>query len=207
MCKFFFVSIHPPLELLPVLGPLERCMMPTLDTALLYSSRAGSDLGWIIINSSKSKACIINSQSCLVSCNWNCDKVFPLLNDWYTILRRDSIHRGRLTLLMKQMLYHQATTAEKCVQLFLVKHITQSKSKTTIVLWRLFTRLIWLTLFMTYSVTCTSHRNSLDSYMKDTIDITYNYGPLFYLIYACVNRNKKSEKSSVVALICPQRIK
>ena len=41
----FFFSIHPPPELLPVLGPLERYMTPTLDAALLYSSRAGSDLG------------------------------------------------------------------------------------------------------------------------------------------------------------------
>ena len=43
-------------------------MMPTLDAALLYSSRAGSDLG----------------------------------------LRRDLIHHSRVTLLMKQTLYHQA---------------------------------------------------------------------------------------------------
>ena len=35
----------PPPELLPVLGLLERYMTPTLDAALLYSSRAGSDLG------------------------------------------------------------------------------------------------------------------------------------------------------------------
>ena len=41
----FFLSIHPPPELLPVLGPLEWFMTPTLDAALLYSSRAGSDLG------------------------------------------------------------------------------------------------------------------------------------------------------------------
>ena len=37
--------MRPPPELLPVLGPLERYMTPTLDAALLYSSRAGSDLG------------------------------------------------------------------------------------------------------------------------------------------------------------------
>ena len=43
----FFLSINPPPApgLLPVLGPLEWYMTPTLDTALLYSSRAGSDLG------------------------------------------------------------------------------------------------------------------------------------------------------------------
>ena len=40
----FFLSIPPPPGLLPVLGPLERYMTPTLDTALLCSSRAGSDL-------------------------------------------------------------------------------------------------------------------------------------------------------------------
>ena len=40
-----FFCIHPPPELLHVLGPLERYMTPTLDAALLCSSRAGSDLG------------------------------------------------------------------------------------------------------------------------------------------------------------------
>ena len=40
-----FFCIHPPPELLPVLGPLERYMTPTLDVALLISSRAGADLG------------------------------------------------------------------------------------------------------------------------------------------------------------------
>ena len=40
-----FFSISPPPELFPVLGPLERYMTPTLDAALLNSSRAGSDLG------------------------------------------------------------------------------------------------------------------------------------------------------------------
>ena len=40
-----FFCICPPPELLPVLGPLERYRTPTLDTALLCSSRAGSDLG------------------------------------------------------------------------------------------------------------------------------------------------------------------
>ena len=44
LLKHFF-CIHPPPELLPVLGPLERYVMPTLDAALLCSSRAGSDLG------------------------------------------------------------------------------------------------------------------------------------------------------------------
>ena len=41
----FLFSIRPPPELLPVLGPLEWYMTSTLDAALLYSSRAGSDLG------------------------------------------------------------------------------------------------------------------------------------------------------------------
>ena len=42
---FFNFYVHPPQELIPVLGPLERCVTPTLDAALLCSSRAGSDLG------------------------------------------------------------------------------------------------------------------------------------------------------------------
>ena len=40
-----FFNILPPPGLLPVLGPLERYITPTLDAALLCSSRAGSDLG------------------------------------------------------------------------------------------------------------------------------------------------------------------
>ena len=40
-----FFCICPSPELLSVLGPLERDMMPTLDAALLCSSRVGSDLG------------------------------------------------------------------------------------------------------------------------------------------------------------------
>ena len=43
--KVFFFTILPLPELLPVLRPLERYMMPTLDAALLCSSRVGSDLG------------------------------------------------------------------------------------------------------------------------------------------------------------------
>ena len=35
----FFFSIRPLPELLPVLGPLERHMTPTLDAALVCSSR------------------------------------------------------------------------------------------------------------------------------------------------------------------------
>ena len=38
-------SIRPPPGLLPVLGSLERYMTPTLDSAVLISSRAGADLG------------------------------------------------------------------------------------------------------------------------------------------------------------------
>ena len=41
--------IHLPPELLPVLGPLERYMTLTLDTALQYNSRAGSDLGQTLV--------------------------------------------------------------------------------------------------------------------------------------------------------------
>ena len=43
MITFFYIRPLP--DLLPVLGPLERYMTPTLDAALLCSSRAGSDLG------------------------------------------------------------------------------------------------------------------------------------------------------------------
>ena len=38
---FLFVCICPPPGLLPVMGPCEQYMTPTLDTALLCSSRAG----------------------------------------------------------------------------------------------------------------------------------------------------------------------
>ena len=41
----FFFSIRLPPGLLPVLGLLERYMTPTLDAALLSSSRAGANLG------------------------------------------------------------------------------------------------------------------------------------------------------------------
>ena len=40
-----FFCIRPPPGLLPVLGPLECYMTPTLDAALLISSRVGADLG------------------------------------------------------------------------------------------------------------------------------------------------------------------
>ena len=40
-----FFCIPPPPGLLPVLGLLEWYMTPTLDSALLISSRAGADLG------------------------------------------------------------------------------------------------------------------------------------------------------------------
>ena len=49
LCKrvasLYFFCIYPPPELLPVLELLELYMMPTLKAALLYSSRAGSDMG------------------------------------------------------------------------------------------------------------------------------------------------------------------
>ena len=41
-----FFSIHPPPGLLPVLGPLERYMTPTLDAALPPCYVA---LGWVLI--------------------------------------------------------------------------------------------------------------------------------------------------------------
>ena len=41
----FFFIICPPPELHPVLGPLEQYVTSTLDAALLFSSREGSDLG------------------------------------------------------------------------------------------------------------------------------------------------------------------
>ena len=40
-----FFNIRPPPKLYPVLGLLEQYMTPTLDVALLCSSRSGSDLG------------------------------------------------------------------------------------------------------------------------------------------------------------------
>ena len=40
-----FIIIRPTPGLLPVLGPLERYMAPTLDATLLSSSWAGADLG------------------------------------------------------------------------------------------------------------------------------------------------------------------
>ena len=42
---FFFFGICPPPGLLTVLGPCEGYMTPTLDAALLVSSRAGIDPG------------------------------------------------------------------------------------------------------------------------------------------------------------------
>ena len=41
----FFLIICPPLELLPLLGPWQQWVPPTLDASLLCSSTAGSDLG------------------------------------------------------------------------------------------------------------------------------------------------------------------
>ena len=46
MAAFFaFFGICPPPGVLPVFGPCERYMTPTLDAALLISSRAGTDPG------------------------------------------------------------------------------------------------------------------------------------------------------------------
>ena len=44
---FFCIRSSP--GLLPVLGPLERYMTPTLDAALLSSSREGADLGRTLV--------------------------------------------------------------------------------------------------------------------------------------------------------------
>ena len=41
---YYFFLIRPSPGLLPVLGPLEQFMTPTLDAALLISSRAGTDI-------------------------------------------------------------------------------------------------------------------------------------------------------------------
>ena len=46
--KGFFVCVHPPLELLPLLGPLEQYVTPTLDAALLCSSRMV--LIWVLLS-------------------------------------------------------------------------------------------------------------------------------------------------------------
>ena len=43
MMKHFFCSIRPSPGLLPVLGPLEQYLTPTIDVALLISSRVGAD--------------------------------------------------------------------------------------------------------------------------------------------------------------------
>ena len=56
-----FFSIALPLGLLPVLGPLEQYMTPTLDTALLSSSRVGTDLGRTSVNSKAFAITIVNS--------------------------------------------------------------------------------------------------------------------------------------------------
>ena len=67
-----FFSIFPPLELLPVLGLLEGYMTPTLDAALLSSSRAGSELGsksdWLRSTITSKFACLdlINKASLLL---------------------------------------------------------------------------------------------------------------------------------------------
>ena len=45
LMKSFFGGICSPPGLLPVLGPCERYMTPTLDAAVLISSRAGTDPG------------------------------------------------------------------------------------------------------------------------------------------------------------------
>ena len=41
---FFFFGICPPPGLIPVLGPCEQYMTPTLDAAQIISSRAGTDV-------------------------------------------------------------------------------------------------------------------------------------------------------------------
>ena len=90
--RVFFVS-GPPSGLLPVLGPLERYRLLHLMRPCLVALRRV--LIWVelwIVETSK--ACNINPRRNRVFCHWNCDKVFPLLNEWYTILRWDSIHRS-----------------------------------------------------------------------------------------------------------------
>ena len=53
-----FFCIRPPQGLLPVLGPLERYMKPTLDAALLSCSRAGADLRYLCANTFKERTFI-----------------------------------------------------------------------------------------------------------------------------------------------------
>ena len=55
-----FFCICPPPGLLLVLGLLKRYMMPTLDAALLISSRVGADLGRTL---DRLETCIINSKA------------------------------------------------------------------------------------------------------------------------------------------------
>ena len=84
--SFYFFCIRPPPELLPVLGPLERYMTPTLDAALLF----------ILISHVCESRDLINIEHAYSG---------------YSLPKRDLIHRRRVTLLMKQTLYPQATTA------------------------------------------------------------------------------------------------
>ena len=78
----FFFGICPPLGLLFVLGPCERYMTPTLDAALLICSRAGTDPDL--------SSGIVNPRRDPTFCIGNSNIIFLLLNDPYTILRRDS---------------------------------------------------------------------------------------------------------------------
>ena len=61
---FFLNLIRPSRGLLPVLGSLERYMTPTLDTALLISSRAGTDLGLTSDKVDMYKSVLYNLSSC-----------------------------------------------------------------------------------------------------------------------------------------------
>ena len=82
----------------PCVGTAGMVQTPTLDVALRSSSRAGADLGWtsdsrvFSFYQLTSKACILKPRMDPAFCNWNWDKVFPLLDNWFTILRWDSIH-------------------------------------------------------------------------------------------------------------------
>ena len=80
---------------------LEVVQKPHTCQALPCGSRAGADLGSNIVNALLS----------LAPCNLNCEKVFPLLRDRYTIPKRYQTHRPRVKTFISPHLYLQATTA------------------------------------------------------------------------------------------------
>ena len=95
-----FLSIRPSPELLPVLGPLERYVMLTLDVALICNSRAGSDLGH--------------------KSDWLEEHInIEHAHSGYSLPKRASIHQHRVKSVIRPPLYPQATTAELFFHLFI----------------------------------------------------------------------------------------